>query len=327
LRVGDLTTAEAALRAATVHRKRGFTAELQAAAQAQDRPVAFRVAALQLVAGPGRTLDGEAFALLLSPLERGGSLEERQRAAAVLGASSLDRAQMLRVIALVPTLGPLELAPVATALSRGPADAELGERMLAAWREAPARFGVPGSVVQGVFRRFPEPVVIAAAPLVSAVMNAAAAKDSRVIELEKLAETGDATRGRAAFLAGTGACIVCHRVGAEGGRVGPELSRIGGIRTRRDLVESIAFPNATLARGYETFRIERAGAETLLGLIPRESAESLVVVTADGRETVVARSTVTRQEPLAVSLMPPGLDRSMPPQTLADLVAFLAGLR
>jgi hypothetical protein len=30
---------------------------------------------------------------------------------------------------------------------------------------------------------------------------------------------------------------------------------------------------------------------------------------------------------LAVSLMPPGLDRSMPPQTLADLVAFLAGLR
>jgi hypothetical protein len=154
-------------------------------------------------------------ALLLSPLERGGSLEERQRAAAVLGASSLDRAQMLRVIALVPTLGPLELAPVAATLSRGPADAELGERMLAAWREAPARFGVPGSVVQGVFRRFPEPVVIAAAPLVSEVMNAAAAKDSRVIELEKLAETGDATRGRAAFLAGTGACIVCHRVGAR----------------------------------------------------------------------------------------------------------------
>lgn len=327
LRAGSLAEAEAALRVIGVQRKRGFGAELQAAARAADRPVAFRVAALQLAAGPGRTLEAEAFALLLSPLERGGASEERQRAAAVLGASTLDRAQILRVIALVPTLGPLELAPVAGALSRGPADLEVGERMLAAWRQAPARFGVAGSVVQGVFRRFPEPVVNAAAPLVSEVMNAAAAKDSRVIELEKLVERGDAARGRAAFAAGVGACIVCHRVGAEGGRVGPDLSRIGGIRTRRDLVESIAFPSATLARGYETFRLERSGAEALVGLVPRESAESLTVVTADGRETVVPRHTVTRQEPLASSLMPPGLDRSMPPETLADLVAFLLAQR
>jgi putative heme-binding domain-containing protein len=105
------------------------------------------------------------------------------------------------------------------------------------------------------------------------------------------------------------------------------LSRIGGIRTRRDLVESIAVPSATLARGYETFRLERAGLDPLVGLVPRETADSLVVVTADGRETVVARGTVTRQEPLAISLMPPGLDRSMPSETLADLVAFLLAQR
>lgn len=327
LRTGTLAEAETALRVIAVQRKRGFAAELQAAARAADRPVALRVAALQLAAGPGRTLDAESFALLISPLERGGSAEERQRAAAVLGASVLDRPQMLRIIALVPSLGPLELAPVAPALSRGPAEADVGEKMLAAWRQAPARFGVAGSTVQGVFRRFPEPVVIAAAPLVSEVMNAAAAKDSRVIELEKISTLGDATRGRAAFLAGAGACRVCHRVGAEGGRVGPDLSRIGGIRTRRDLVESIAFPDATLARGYETFRIDRIGAESLVGLIPRETAESLTVVTADGRETVVARDTVAKQEPLTSSLMPPGLDHSMPPETLADLVAFLLAQR
>jgi putative membrane-bound dehydrogenase-like protein len=327
LRAGTRSEAEAALRVIAVQRKHGFTAELGETARAAGRPVALRVAALQLAAGPGRTLDAESFALLVSPWERGGTTEERQQAAIVLGASTLDRAQMMRVIALVPALGPLELAPVAVALSRGPADAELGERMLAAWRQASARFGVAGSVVQGVFRRFPEPVVVAAAPLVSEVMNAAAAKDSRVIELEKLAESGDAERGRAAFLAGTGACLTCHRVGADGGRVGPELSRIGAIRTRRDLVESIAFPSATLARGYETFQVERTGAEPLVGLVPRETAESLVVVTADGRETVVPRAAVTRQDPLAVSLMPPGLDRSMPPQTLADLVAFLLAQR
>ena len=38
-----------------------------------------------------------------------------------------------------------------------------------------------------------------------------------------------------------------------GGKVGPDLSHIGHVRTVRDLLESISFPNATIARGYEAF--------------------------------------------------------------------------
>ena len=43
---------------------------------------------------------------------------------------------------------------------------------------------------------------------------------------------GDPARGRAAFLANTGACLGCHRVGETGGTVGPDLSQIGRIDPR-----------------------------------------------------------------------------------------------
>src|SRR3954454_23603453 len=49
---------------------------------------------------------------------------------------------------------------------------------------------------------------------------------------ERLATTssvGDAARGRAIF-SGKGACLTCHRVGAEGSRFAPDLSDIGILR-------------------------------------------------------------------------------------------------
>jgi putative heme-binding domain-containing protein len=163
--------------------------------------------------------------------------------------------------------------------------------------------------------------------MISEIMNQAAAKDARVIELEKSIAGGDAERGRAAFLSGAGACMSCHRVGETGGKIGPDLSHIGRIRTTHDLIEAIAFPGATIARGYETFQITKTDGGTLAGTIPTETADALVVSLADGQQTTVPRASVGKIEPIALSLMPAGLDRAMEPAVFADLVAFLESLR
>ena len=34
-------------------------------------------------------------------------------------------------------------------------------------------------------------------------------------------------------------------------KVGPDLTRIGGIRTERDLIESIAYPSVSFVQSYE----------------------------------------------------------------------------
>ena len=41
-------------------------------------------------------------------------------------------------------------------------------------------------------------------------------------------------------------CSTCHRVGNEGGVIGPDLTKVGAIRTARDLVESLVVPGATI---------------------------------------------------------------------------------
>ncbi|MBI5769169.1 MAG: HEAT repeat domain-containing protein [Verrucomicrobia bacterium] len=327
LRSPDAATAQAALRAIGVHRARDFSAALREVAHDSGRPAAFRVAALQVAAGAGKVLDADSLQLLTAPFATGGTPEARAQAATVLGAATLDRSQLLKVIALLPQAGPLELTQLLGVFQRGPTDLDLAASLLARLRETPSRFGVTGGAVQAAFRRFPEPGPANAAPLVSEIMNAAVAKDSRVLELEKLTAGGDAARGRAAFLAGAGACQGCHRIGEAGGRVGPDLSHIGAIRTARDLVESIAFPDASIARGFEGFRLERRGGEPLLGMIPRETADAIVVATPDGQEHVVPRAAIVKLEPAANSLMPPGLDRVLEPKVFADLIAFLKSLQ
>src|SRR5947207_1846475 len=54
-------------------------------------------------------------------------------------------------------------------------------------------------------------------------------------------KTGDVARGRALFT-GKGACIGCHRVGAAGSLVAPNLSDVGAVRSAGSLQRSLLDP-------------------------------------------------------------------------------------
>lgn len=56
-----------------------------------------------------------------------------------------------------------------------------------------------------------------------------------------------------AIIRGAG-CLGCHKVGAEGGAIGPELNRAGSRLSAALIRESILAPDATIARGYEKFK-------------------------------------------------------------------------
>ena len=327
LRSSDAIRAQAALRAVAAHRERDFSAELRAIGRDASRPTAFRVAALQLAAAADSTMDRESFALLLEPLVKGGAPDARLQAANVLGTARLNAGQLLQLADVLPNAGPVELQQLLGAFQRGPNTAEVGAKLLAQLKLSPGRWGVLQTTLQQIFQRYPGSAYENAAPLIAEIMNQNVARDGRLAELETLAASGDPARGRAAFLAGTGACVSCHRVGDTGAAIGPDLTHIGRIRSPRDLLEAISFPNATIARGYETFQLATKDGRTLTGRIPRESADTVFVLTSDGREESVPRASITRFEPVATSLMPPGLDRAIEPRVLADLVAFLKSLQ
>lgn len=48
-------------------------------------------------------------------------------------------------------------------------------------------------------------------------------------------------------------CLACHKVGSEGGAIGPDLTRIGARVSAAQIREGILAPDARIARGYEKF--------------------------------------------------------------------------
>jgi putative heme-binding domain-containing protein len=116
-------------------------------------------------------------------------------------------------------------------------------------------------------------------------------------------------------------------VGGQGARVGPDLSKIGSIRAPKDLLESVAFPSASFARGYEPWRIRTQAGAIYDGIIVRETAEAITLLQGDRTEKRIPRSSIETIVQGKGSIMPQGFDTLLSPEDLRDLIAFLSSLR
>jgi putative heme-binding domain-containing protein len=135
--------------------------------------------------------------------------------------------------------------------------------------------------------------------------------------------TGDVRRGQLVFNSARAACISCHEIGYVGGHVGPDLTRIGKIRTERDLLESIIFPSASFVRSYEPVVATTKSGKIYNGLVRKDTPEELVLALNGTEEVRLARESIEDVQPSKISIMPAGLDKQLSKQELADLVAFL----
>jgi putative heme-binding domain-containing protein len=86
------------------------------------------------------------------------------------------------------------------------------------------------------------------------------------------AAMGNAGHGKDLFY-GDANCSLCHIVEGRGGRLGPELTAVGGSRTREAIIDSVRNPSRRLAWGLTESTKE----------FPQEY-ESVAVITADGKE-------------------------------------------
>jgi putative membrane-bound dehydrogenase-like protein len=131
---------------------------------------------------------------------------------------------------------------------------------------------------------------------------------------------GDAARGKAIFLE---RCASCHRLGGEGFALGPDLVSVktGG---KEKMLVNILDPNRELLPQFRAYEVETKDDESLLGLIANETAASVTVRQAYGRETVVPRAGIARMRSQGQSLMPEGLEQGLTPQAMADLLEFIA---
>jgi len=115
--------------------------------------------------------------------------------------------------------------------------------------------------------------------------------------------------------------------GGRGGRVGPDLSKIGSIRHAADLLEAVVFPSATFARGFEPFLIRTKAGAVHDGLVARETPDAIYLFTAERVEKRIPRASVDVLQQSKVSVMPQGLDAQITRDEMRDLIAFLVSLK
>ena len=301
-----------------------FDAALQAIIRDSSRPQPIRLKALAAVSRAGEPVSADAFTLLIQMSEDDASPSARVEAARLLARSRLTVAQIQALAPLLPKTGPVELLELL----------KLGRRMDAAtgriWAESLVRspvFGaVPESAIKTAFSSVPAEVY--ERTLAPAVRAAAEANDAKKRRLEVL--TANAGKGRAAEgkkLYATSTCVACHVAGDIGRAMGPDLSRIGQIRSARDLLESIIFPDATIARDYETHIVETADRQSHVGMIKSDTPQGLLLMDPTGQEKIIPHSQIVGNSPMTTSLMPAGLEQTLTEQQLLDLVAWLVSLQ
>jgi len=137
---------------------------------------------------------------------------------------------------------------------------------------------------------------------------------------------GDPQRGALVFASPKFACIACHRVGEQGGRIGPELSEIGKKRLPEQIVESLFWPKRQVEKEFITHRVATVEGQVLQGYLHEENEKQLSLRDpATGKLTTIPIDDID-QRAVGDTLMPEGLTSAMNRAQQLDLIRFLTDL-
>lgn len=270
----------------------------------------------------GTSLAAALFHFLLDSVQPDQPVRNRSLAADSLVNANLNRDQLLNLAGALKSTGPMETARLLAAFARG-SDDEIGLRLVASLSEAATLSSLRVEQLKPVFAKHSAAVQAKAEPLLASLNVDLAQQRQHLDSLLASLKDGDVRRGQAVFNSPKAACSACHAIGYAGGRLGPDLTRIGRIRNERDLLEAIVYPSASFVRSYEPVTVVTDSGDDYTGVLLVDGADEIVLGTGPGSEVRIARNEIQEMRPGTLSVMPAGLDEQLTLQELADLIAFL----
>ena len=106
--------------------------------------------------------------------------------------------------------------------------------------------------------------------------------------------------------------------------LGPDLSTIGKLRPREDLLESILEPSRRIEPKYAAYVVRTVDGRSLTGLLVKRDEKEVVLRDGQNKEIVLAATDVEELQPSRTSLMPDGQLAGLTAQEAADLLEYLA---
>jgi putative heme-binding domain-containing protein len=122
-------------------------------------------------------------------------------------------------------------------------------------------------------------------------------------------------------------CVNCHRVAGVGGRLGPDLTRIGVARSRAALTREIRTPSDWIPPAFEMVTVVTKDGQRIRGVKKNEDVFSIQVM--DMRERIQGYLKSSLQEVIyeKASLMPAFGPGRLNDGDLNDLIGYLTTLR
>jgi putative heme-binding domain-containing protein len=136
--------------------------------------------------------------------------------------------------------------------------------------------------------------------------------------------TGNVENGARLFAS---QCANCHRVAGRGGRIGPDLTRIGVARSRAALVREIRTPSEWVTPAFETVTLVTNEGQRVRGVKKNEDVFSIQIMDLRERIQGFTKSSLREVVYEKDSLMPPFGPGRLNESDLTDLVGYLSSLR
>lgn len=286
----------------------------------------FRIQSAAAVPGGVSKVSPDLFALLRSKLNGDTDVGLRSAAVDVLTTARLGPEQLGQLAEAFDTVGPLEANRLLTAFEAS-SDEAAGKKLVETLKKSPATSALRVDAIQKALAKCSADVQQSAEEIYTRLNADIAQQRAQLENLLTTLPAGDVRRGQAVFHSKKTACFACHAMGYLGGNIGPDLTRIGGIRSQRDLLESILFPSASFVRSYEPVVVLTTSGLTHSGVVRQDLSQELVLATGADKLVRISKDDIESITPGHVSIMPAGLDKQLSPQELADLVAFLRGAK
>lgn len=177
------------------------------------------------------------------------------------------------------------------------------------------REGVTGTAMLPVAADVPDPTVWQLVAFINSLRY-----DPNSVTLE-----GDADSGLALFN-GKAECNSCHMVDGRGGRLGPDLTRVGEDNTPEDLLLAMTNPHEEVAPRWWTLRVTGADGVQREGFRMGEDSFSVRIMDEDENLWSYRKSQIESYERIEESTMP-SYEGQLSDDELDDLVAYLFSLR
>lgn len=299
----------------------GIKTALMSIASNEKLPGDVRLSALAAVPGKTLTFDSNSFSFLLTQLQA-ESATTRLTATQVIARARLNSDQLSQLTLPLKDASPLEIDALLTPFQQIK-DPGVALKLLDALESAKAASALRSDAVEKCFSHFDSEIADRSKKLVLRLNPDATAQQAKLDQLLTTLPQGDVRRGQSLFSSAKAACYTCHQIGYLGGHVGPDLTKVGAIRTRRDLLESVVFPSASFVQSFEPTMVITTGGDRQYGIVRRNDSSEVMLVTGPNQEVHIARKDVQEMRPGTISIMPAGFADQLAPQELADLIAFL----